>query len=79
MYRNNEETKLKAYKSYTNNREGRHGGGIEIMVRNNVQNKRIIVSERNDEIEELTIRTETKKIAMNIISMYGKIEGRENK
>ena len=27
MYRSNEETKLKAYTSYTNNREGRSGGG----------------------------------------------------
>ena len=79
MYRSNEETKLKAYTSYTNNREGRSGGGIEIMVRNSVQNRTVKVSERNDNIEELTIRTETKKRVINIITMYGKIEGRESK
>ena len=36
-YKNNEETKLKAYKSFTSNRENKKGGGIEILVRNNVQ------------------------------------------
>ena len=79
MYKNNEETKLKAYKSYTNNRENRSGGGIEIMVRNCVQNRTVKVSEGNEDIEELTIRTETRKRALNIISLYGKIEGRESK
>ena len=71
-------TKLKAYTSYTNNREGRNEGGIEILVRNSVKNRTVIISERNDNIEELTIRTETKKRAINIITMYGKIEGRES-
>ena len=79
MYRNNEETKLKAYKSYTNNREGRSGGGIEILVRNSVKNKTVKVSEGSEDIEELTVRTETKKRAVNIISMYGMIEGRGSK
>ena len=79
MYKNNEETKLKAYKSYTNNRENRSGGGIEIMVRNCVQNRTVKVSEGNEDIEELTVRTETRKRALNIISLYGKIEGRESK
>ena len=69
MYRNNEETKLKAYKSYTNNREGRSGGGIEILVRNSVKNQTVKVSEGSEDIEELTVRTETKKRAVNIISM----------
>ena len=32
MYRHNEETYIKAYKSYTNNREDKGGGGIEILV-----------------------------------------------
>ena len=49
------------------------------MVRNSVKNRTVIVSERNDHIEELTIRTETKKRVINIITMYGKIEGRESK
>ena len=78
MYKSNEETKLKAYTAYTNNREGRNGCGIEILVRNSVKNRTVIISERNDNIEELTIRTETKKRAINIITMYGKIEGRES-
>ena len=59
MYRNNEETKLKAYKSFTNNRENKNGGGIEILVRNCVQNRTLKVSEGNESIEELTVRTET--------------------
>ena len=53
MYKKNEETKLKAYTSYTNNREEKGGGGVEIMVRNSVKNRTVIVSERNDHIEEL--------------------------
>jgi len=77
-YKNNEETKLKAYKSYTNNRENKKGGGIEILVRNTVQNRTVKVSEGKREIEELTVRTETRKRALNIISLYGKIEGSES-
>ena len=49
------------------------------MVRNCVQNRTVKVSEGNEDIEELTIRTETRKRALNIISLYGKIEGRESK
>ena len=79
MYQNNEETKLKAYKAFTNNRKNKKGGGIEILVRNNVQNRTVKVSEGNENIDELTVRTETKKRALNIISMYGKIEGRNSR
>ena len=78
-YKNNEETKLKAYKLYTSNRENKKGGGIEILVRNNVQNRTVKVSEGKREIEELTVRTETRKRALNIISLYGKIEGSETR
>ena len=79
MYKNNENTKLKGYKSYTNNREEKGGGGIEIIVRNSKENRTLKVSEGNKDIEELTIRTETKKRVLNIITLYGKIEGRESK
>ena len=41
MYRNNGKTDLKAYKSYTNNREETRGGGIEILVRKNIENSTI--------------------------------------
>ena len=78
MYKNNESTTLKGYKSYTNNRKEKSGGGIEIMIRKNMENRTVIVSEGNQDVEELTIRTETKKRTINIISMYGKIEGRES-
>ena len=79
MYRNNEKTSIRSYKSYTNNREGKSGGGIEILVRNSIGNKTLKTSEGSPDIEELTVRTETKKRTINIISLYGKIEGRENK
>ena len=79
MYRNNEKTSIQAYKSYTNNREEKGGGGIEILVRKNIENRTIKISEGTPEIEELTIRTESKKRIINIISLYGKIEGRETK
>ena len=79
MYRKNEESKLRAYTSYTNNRENRSGGGIEIMVRNSVKNKTVKVSEGSENIEELTVRTETRKRALNIISLYGMTEGRDSK
>ena len=79
MYRNNGKTDLKAYKSYTNNREEKRGGGIEILVRKNIENRTIKISEGTPEIEELTVRTESKKRIINIISLYGKIEGRESK
>ena len=78
MYKNNESTTLKGYKSYTNNRKEKSGGGIEIMIRKNMENRTVKVSEGNQDVEELTIRTETKKRTINIISMYGKIEGRES-
>ena len=79
MYKKNEKTNLKTYKSYVNNREEKSGGGIEILVRKNIENKTIKISEGGTGIEELTIRTESKKRAINIISLYGKIEGRESK
>ena len=79
MYRKNEESKLRAYTSYTNNRETRSGGGIEIMVRNSVKNRTVKVSEGSENIEELTVRTETRKRALNIISLYGMTEGRDSK
>ena len=79
MYSKNEKTSLRAYKSFTNNREGKSGGGIEILVRNSVANKTLKISEGSPEIEELTIRTETQNRILNIISLYGKIEGRESK
>ena len=49
------------------------------MVRNSIGNKTLKTSEGSQDIEELTVRTETKKRTINIISLYGKIEGRENK
>ena len=61
MYKNNERSNIKAYKSYTRNREGKSGGGIEILVRNSIENRTVIISEGCSEIEELTIRTESKK------------------
>ena len=79
MYSKNEKTSIRAYKSFTNNREGKSGGGIEILVRNTVANKTLKISEGSPEIEELTIRTETQNRILNIISLYGKIEGRESK
>ena len=79
MYKNKENTKLKGYKSYTRNREEKSGGGIEIIIRNSIENRTITISEGNEDIEELTIRTETKKRVLNIITLYGKIEGRESK
>ena len=72
MYQNNERSRPKAYKSYTKNREGKSGGGIEILVRNSIENRTIIISEGTPEIEELTIRTESKKRTLNVISLYGK-------
>ena len=68
MYKNNEKTNIRSYKSYTNNREGKSGGAIEILVRNNIENKTLKISEGSPEIEELTVRTETKKRTLNIIS-----------
>ena len=79
MYRNNERTNIRSYKPYTHNRVGKNGGGIEILVRENIENKTLKISEGSSEIEELTIRTETKNRIINIISLYGKIEGRESK
>ena len=76
MYKNYERSNIKAYKSYTRNREGKSGGGIEILVRNSIENRTVIISEGCSEIEELTIRTESKKRTLNIISLYGKNEGR---
>ena len=67
-YKNNEETKLKAYKLYTSNRENKKGG-IEIPVINNVQNRTL----------KLTVRTETRNRALNIASLYGKIEVSESR
>ena len=79
MYRNNERTNIRAYKPYTNNREGKSGGGIEILVRKTIENKTLQITEGSPGIEELTIRTETKNRTINIITLYGKIEGRESK
>ena len=79
MYRNNENTNIRSYKSYTNNREEKSGGGIEILVRKNIENRTLKISEGSTGIEELTVRTESKNRVINIISLYGKIEGRENK
>ena len=67
-FKNNEETKLKAYKLYTSNRENKKGG-IEIPVINNVQNRTL----------KLTVRTETRHRALNIASLYGKIEVSESR
>ncbi|CAL4152725.1 unnamed protein product [Meganyctiphanes norvegica] len=44
------------------------------MVRKNIENRTVKVSEGCNEIEELTIRTETKKRVLNIITLYGKTE-----
>ena len=79
MYRKNEKTNIHSYTAYTSNREGKSGGGIEILVRKSIENKTLKISEGSPGIEELTIRTETKNRIINIISLYGKIEGRENK
>ena len=79
MYKHNQESDIKTYKSYTNNREEKSGGGIEILVRKNIENRTIKISEGTPHIEELTVRTESKKRIINIISLYGKIEGRESK
>ena len=48
MYKKNEKTNLKTYKSYVNNREEKSGGGIEILVRKNIENKTIKTSEVGD-------------------------------
>ena len=72
-------TTIKAYKSYINNREEKSGGGIEILIRKNIENRTVKISEGTQEIEELTVRTESKKRIINIISLYGKTEGRETK
>ena len=61
MYKNNEKSNLKSYKSYTRNREEKSGGGIEILVRKSMENKTIMISEGTQGIEEFTIRTESKK------------------
>ena len=61
MYSNNEKTTLKAYKSYINNREEKSGGGIEILIRTNIENRTVKISEGTPDIEELTVRTESKK------------------
>ena len=79
LYRNNERTKLKNYRSFNKNRENKNGGGIEILIKNSMENRTITISEGSQEIEELTIRTETRKRAINIITLYGKIEGRVNR
>ena len=79
MYRNNEKSNLRSYKSFTNNREEKSGGGIEILVKKNVENKTLKISEGSQGVEELTVRTVSKNRIINIISLYGKIEGRENK
>ena len=79
MYKKNERTNIRAYSAYTNNREEKNGGGIEILVRKSIENKTLKISEGSPGIEELTIRTETKNRTLNIISLYGKIEGREKK
>ena len=47
MYKNKENTKLKGYKSYTRNREEKSGGGIEIIIRNSIENRTITISEGN--------------------------------
>ena len=78
MYRNNEQTKLKNYKSFTKNREQKSGGGIEIMIKTCFENHAIKVSEGTNEIEELTVRIETKKRILNIITLYGKTENNKN-
>ena len=79
MYGNNQRTKIQSYTPYTSNREGKSGGGIEILVRKNMENKTLKISEGSPGIEELTVRTETKKRTINVITLYGKIEGRESK
>jgi len=79
LYRNNERTKLKNYRSFNKNRENKNGGGIEILIKNSMENRTITISEGSQEIEELTIRTETRKRAINIITLHGKIEGRVNR
>ena len=44
MYKINEKTNIKSYKAYTNNREGKSGSGIGILVRNNIENKTLKIS-----------------------------------
>ena len=79
MYKNNEITNIKAYKSYTNNREEKVAEEQKYQQEKNIENKKIKISEGSPGIEELTIRTESKKRIINIISLYGKIEGRKTK
>ena len=69
MYTHNQETDIKAYKSYTRNREDKGGGGIEILVRKTIENRTIKISEGTPQIEELTIRTEAKKRIIVLLSL----------
>ena len=70
MYSNNEKTTLKAYKSYINNREEKSGGGIEILIRTNIENRTVKISEGTPDIEELTVRTESKKKHQHYIIIW---------
>ena len=74
--RNNEEISIKGYKPYNNTRESKLGGGIEIMVKQGMEQNTVKTSEGVEGIEEMTIRVETKKRALNVISLYGKTQGR---
>ena len=76
FYRKNEETKVRGYKSYTCSREDKLGGGTEMLIRKEMELNTIKVSEGVEGVEEMTIRVETNKRVLNIMSMYGKIQGR---
>ena len=50
-----------------------------MLVRNSIGNRTLKIHERGPDIEELTLRTETKRKTINLISLYGKLEGCEIK
>ena len=50
-----------------------------MLVRNSIGNRTLKIHEGGPNIEELTLRTETKRRTINLISLYGKLEGCEIK
>lgn len=63
-----EKVDLKNYQSYNNNRESKAGGGIELLIKLSVKINTVKMSEEMEALEELTVRVETRKQILYVIS-----------
>ena len=78
LKRCNAKINIKDYTTFSKNRaEGAGGGGISTSVTNSLKTNTTKVAEDNEDDEFMVTRFDHVKPALNVVHIYGRIEGRE--